>query len=246
MKVDLTVLAIPAYVGAMGAEYAWQRRAPGPGRHPRRRLPDRRHPRQPVDGAGQPGRAVRHQAAARPRHTGRRTLGEVARRRRCGRRPGHHVGDVVAKRMREGGLPEAGDGASAACGGAGRARRASVRPAPPKPTPGRAPDPTPQSATQGARRPRGQRGHLDGADRGDDVGRADERQAALRPQPARPRHRQGGRGGRRSWAGTSSTTGTTAPATRAAGCGRSTWPTTPVSATTSPPPCGSRSPRGSR
>ena len=30
MKVDLTVLAIPAYVGAMGAEYAWQRRHPVP------------------------------------------------------------------------------------------------------------------------------------------------------------------------------------------------------------------------
>ncbi len=30
MKVDLTVLAIPAYVGAMGAEYVWQRRHPVP------------------------------------------------------------------------------------------------------------------------------------------------------------------------------------------------------------------------
>ena len=30
MKVDLTVLAIPAYVGAIGAEYAWQRRHPVP------------------------------------------------------------------------------------------------------------------------------------------------------------------------------------------------------------------------
>ncbi len=30
MKVDLTVLAIPAYLGAMGAEYAWQRRHPVP------------------------------------------------------------------------------------------------------------------------------------------------------------------------------------------------------------------------
>ena len=30
MKVDLTVLAIPAYIGAMGAEYAWQRRHPVP------------------------------------------------------------------------------------------------------------------------------------------------------------------------------------------------------------------------
>src|SRR6478735_4391921 len=30
MKVDLTVLAIPAYVGAMGAEYLWQRRHPVP------------------------------------------------------------------------------------------------------------------------------------------------------------------------------------------------------------------------
>jgi sterol desaturase/sphingolipid hydroxylase (fatty acid hydroxylase superfamily) len=30
MKVDLTVLAIPAFVGAMGAEYAWQRRHPAP------------------------------------------------------------------------------------------------------------------------------------------------------------------------------------------------------------------------
>ncbi|MEO7070928.1 MAG: sterol desaturase family protein [Nostocoides sp.] len=28
MRVDLTVLAIPAYIGAMGAEYAWQRRHP--------------------------------------------------------------------------------------------------------------------------------------------------------------------------------------------------------------------------
>ena len=36
MKVDLTVLAIPAYIGAMGAEYVWQRRHPVPGRHPRR------------------------------------------------------------------------------------------------------------------------------------------------------------------------------------------------------------------
>ena len=27
-KVDLTVLAIPAFIGAMGAEYAWQRRHP--------------------------------------------------------------------------------------------------------------------------------------------------------------------------------------------------------------------------
>ena len=31
-KIDLTVLAIPAYVGAMGAEYAWLRRnLPAPG-----------------------------------------------------------------------------------------------------------------------------------------------------------------------------------------------------------------------
>ena len=30
MKVDLTVFAIPAYVGAMGAEYVWQRRHPVP------------------------------------------------------------------------------------------------------------------------------------------------------------------------------------------------------------------------
>ncbi len=30
MKVDLTVLAIPAFIGAMGAEYAWQRRHPAP------------------------------------------------------------------------------------------------------------------------------------------------------------------------------------------------------------------------
>jgi sterol desaturase/sphingolipid hydroxylase (fatty acid hydroxylase superfamily) len=30
VKVDLTVLAIPAYLGAMGAEYAWQRRHPVP------------------------------------------------------------------------------------------------------------------------------------------------------------------------------------------------------------------------
>ncbi len=30
MKVDLTVLAIPGYIGAMGAEYAWQRRHPVP------------------------------------------------------------------------------------------------------------------------------------------------------------------------------------------------------------------------
>jgi sterol desaturase/sphingolipid hydroxylase (fatty acid hydroxylase superfamily) len=30
VKVDLTVLAIPAYIGAMGAEYAWQRRHPVP------------------------------------------------------------------------------------------------------------------------------------------------------------------------------------------------------------------------
>ena len=30
MKVDLTVLAIPAYVGSMGAEYLWQRRHPVP------------------------------------------------------------------------------------------------------------------------------------------------------------------------------------------------------------------------
>ena len=28
MKLDLTVLAIPAYVGAMAAEYAWQRKHP--------------------------------------------------------------------------------------------------------------------------------------------------------------------------------------------------------------------------
>src|SRR5688572_11685861 len=30
MKVDLTVLAIPAYIGSMGAEYLWQRRHPVP------------------------------------------------------------------------------------------------------------------------------------------------------------------------------------------------------------------------
>ncbi|MBV9831759.1 MAG: hypothetical protein JOZ82_09180, partial [Marmoricola sp.] len=30
MKVDLTVMAIPAYVGAMGAEYLWQKRHPVP------------------------------------------------------------------------------------------------------------------------------------------------------------------------------------------------------------------------
>ena len=28
MKVDLTVVAIPAYLGAMGAEYLWQRSHP--------------------------------------------------------------------------------------------------------------------------------------------------------------------------------------------------------------------------
>ena len=43
-RVDLTVLAIPAFIGAMGAEYAWQRRhpaAPGESRagDARRRLP---------------------------------------------------------------------------------------------------------------------------------------------------------------------------------------------------------------
>ncbi|MGI9587045.1 MAG: sterol desaturase family protein, partial [Dietzia maris] len=31
MKVDLTVLAIPAFVGAMAAEYAWQKRNPAVG-----------------------------------------------------------------------------------------------------------------------------------------------------------------------------------------------------------------------
>ena len=35
VKIDLTVLAIPAFVGAMGAEYAWQRRHPAPAGQPR-------------------------------------------------------------------------------------------------------------------------------------------------------------------------------------------------------------------
>ena len=34
MKVDLTVLAIPAYFAAMGAEYAWQRAHPVRAGHP--------------------------------------------------------------------------------------------------------------------------------------------------------------------------------------------------------------------
>ena len=41
----------------------------------------------------------------------------------------------------------------------------------------------------------------------------------------------------RCWPGTSSTTGTTGSSTRVAGCGPSTWCTTPASITTCPPRC---------
>ena len=34
-RFDLTVLAIPAYIGAMGAEYVWLRRHPAPEGTPR-------------------------------------------------------------------------------------------------------------------------------------------------------------------------------------------------------------------
>ena len=43
-RLDLTVLAIPAFIGAMGAEYAWQRRHPAaPGEIPSGRLRAQRH-----------------------------------------------------------------------------------------------------------------------------------------------------------------------------------------------------------
>ena len=97
-----------------------------------------------------------------------------------------------------------------------------------------------------ARRHRGHRRRVDGAGGRDDLDRADRRQAAVRQQPPRPRDRGRWRRPSACSAGTSSTTGTTASPTRAGGSGRSTWSTTPASATTSRPRCASRSPRASR
>ena len=108
MKVDLTVLAIPAYVGAMGAEYAWQRRHPVP-------AGTRAGDYQTADTLASLSMGLGSLVAP---YVTKRLLDPVT--------PGvgrwakwlvgagaaaalaTTIGDVVAKRMREGGLPEAG------------------------------------------------------------------------------------------------------------------------------------------
>ena len=181
MKIDLTVLAIPAYVGAMAAEYLWQRRHPVP-------AGTRAGDYQLADtlaslsmGAGQPGRAVRRQDAARPRHArGRagspRSL--IGRGRRG--RPGDHRRGRARGAAREGGLPDAGTVPA-------RVREVQDELAELRFAPARAArDATPREAAtrQGPRSAGGERGGLHRPDGGHDLGRADQRQADVRPQPA--------------------------------------------------------------
>jgi sterol desaturase/sphingolipid hydroxylase (fatty acid hydroxylase superfamily) len=108
MKVDLTVLAIPAYVGAMGAEYAWQRRHPVP-------AGTRAGDYQTADTLASLSMGLGSLVAP---YVTKRLLDPVT--------PGvgrwakwlvgagaaaglaTTIGDVVAKRVRAGGLPEAG------------------------------------------------------------------------------------------------------------------------------------------
>ena len=105
MKVGSDGGAIPAYLGAMGAEYLWQRSHPvAPGT----RAGDYqgRHGGEPDDGAGQPGRAVRHQAG-RPGHPdGRGRYGNGLLALGAATALLTTVGDVVRRRLRDGGLPD--------------------------------------------------------------------------------------------------------------------------------------------
>ena len=245
VKIDLTVAAIPAFIGAMAAEYAWQRAHPV---EPGTRAGDYQladtvaslsmgvgslaapyvahdgcSTRSPRASAGTARTLLAVGCGDRGAHHGRRRrTPSGARRPRCRirRRCPAEVREVQEE------LAEIRQAPAAAPGDRG-------------PAPGqRSGAPTAALAVSAVR--------VDGADHLDDLGGADG--AARRSSRGRRSTSAAARwavGGGDPRAGTSSTTGTTGSATRAAGCGRCTSSTTPASATTCRPRCASRSPRAS-
>ena len=106
VKVDLTVLAIPAYVAAIAAEVAWQRAHPvAPG--------TRAGDYQTADtlaslsmGAGSLVAPYRRRKAARPGHPGRGKYGRALLTAGAAAAVLTTVGDVVRRRVRDGRLPD--------------------------------------------------------------------------------------------------------------------------------------------
>ena len=178
-RLDLTLLAIPAFVGAMAAELLWQRRNPAPAGTTRAgdyeladtiasltmgvgslvapfvsaRLLD------PVTSAGRHAKVLMGTAVAASAAT--------------------TVADVVRRRREQGGLPDAG-----------------TLPATDPRAPRTGPDAVPHlrdrpARPAGHRCHRGRRRRVHRPDRRDDVVGADERHPPVRGHPAGPRHRPG-------------------------------------------------------
>ena len=248
MKVDLTVLAIPGFIGAMAAEYAWQRRHPAPAGTSRpgdyeladtiasltmgvgsliaplvaKKVLDPLTP-----GVGRYGQALMGTAVAATALTS--------------------VADVVRRRYAAGGLPDA-------------RHRPDVRPLRPAAPRHGGPDAAARGERDAEARHAAYRlgaALVAAAPRTSAVTAVGATALAAATTWAaqtsgqrlfRHARRDLGTGRRRrpsaSSAGTSSTTGTTGSTTRAAGCGRCTSSTTRASATTSRRRCASRSPRG--
>ena len=182
---DLTVLAIPAFVGAMAAELLWQRRNPAPAGTTR--AGDYELADTIASLTMGVGSLVAPFVSARlldPVTPGRGRYAKVlmgTRRRGLG---GHH------RRRRRAAPPRAG--------------RAPRRRHPPGHRPARAPH-RPGCRAAPARCParpaghrchRGRRRRVHRPDRRDDVVGADQRHPAVRGHPARPRHRPGRQRGR--------------------------------------------------